>query len=98
MNWFTKSSALIGLLALMIASVNAQKNHAGLAEKARTQFIDVEGARIAYRSFGQGEPIIFLQRYRASMDVWDPGLLDVLATTRRVIRDQAKLISAPRGR
>jgi pimeloyl-ACP methyl ester carboxylesterase len=85
MNWFTKSSALIGLLALMIASVNAQKNHAGLAEKASTQFIDVEGARIAYRSFGQGEPIIFLQRYRASMDDWDPGLLDVLATTCRVI-------------
>jgi pimeloyl-ACP methyl ester carboxylesterase len=84
-NTLPKITALAGLLVLTIASVTAQNNQAGPAERAHTQFIDTEGVRIAYRSFGQGNPIVLLQRYRATMDDWDPALLDALAANRRVI-------------
>jgi pimeloyl-ACP methyl ester carboxylesterase len=85
MNLLSRMGALAVLLAPMAAAVSAQTNHAGPSEKAHTQFIDTQGVKIAYRSFGQGDPIILLHRYRASMDDWDPALLDALAAHRRVI-------------
>jgi pimeloyl-ACP methyl ester carboxylesterase/DNA-binding CsgD family transcriptional regulator len=61
----------------------------GLAEAARTQFVAIHGKRIAYRSVGEdqpvGVPIVFLHRFRASMDDWDPALVNALARDRRVI-------------
>lgn len=54
---------------------------------APTKFVEVEGARIAYRSFGvdKGTPIVLLNHYRAGMDHWDPLVTDGLAQGRRVI-------------
>ncbi|MCU1644098.1 MAG: alpha/beta fold family hydrolase [Nocardia sp.] len=54
---------------------------------APTEFIDVHGASIAYRRFGpdSGVPLVLTQRFRGTMDHWDPALLDVLASERRVI-------------
>lgn len=47
----------------------------------------VGSLRFAYRSIGDkcGVPVVFLNRYRASMDDWDPALIDIVATERRVI-------------
>ena len=58
-----------------------------LSEAAETQYVVAGEARIAYRSFGVagGVPLVFLHRFRATMDHWDPGLLDILAAKRRVI-------------
>ena len=53
--------------------------------KAHTDYVDVGGRRIATRSFGSGEPLVFLHRFRASMDDWDPALIEALARERRVI-------------
>ena len=54
---------------------------------APTRFAEVEGALIAYRSFGidKGTPILLLNHYRAGMDHWDPLVTDGLAQGRRVI-------------
>jgi pimeloyl-ACP methyl ester carboxylesterase len=54
---------------------------------APTEFVEVNGARIAFRSFGaeNGTPIILLNHYRAGMDHWDPAVTDGLARGRRVI-------------
>jgi pimeloyl-ACP methyl ester carboxylesterase len=62
----------------MIVSISGQ---------AETQHIDVEGSRFAYRSFGvpTGVPLVLCHRFRATMDHWDPALLDTLAVQRRVI-------------
>lgn len=57
----------------------------GLAETAVTQFVDVSDVRFAYRSLGSGSPLIFLQRFRGTMDDWDPALLNLLAKEHRVI-------------
>ena len=54
---------------------------------APTRFVEVEGALIAYRSFGvdNGMPIVLLNHYRAGMDHWDPLVTDGLGQGRRVI-------------
>jgi pimeloyl-ACP methyl ester carboxylesterase len=57
------------------------------AMTARTQYVEVDGTRIAYREFGKdtGVPLVFLNRYRATIDDWDPLLLDLFAAERRVV-------------
>ncbi len=44
------------------------------------------GARqFAYRTVGTGSPVIFLQRFRGTMDDWDPAFVDAVAASHRVI-------------
>ena len=57
------------------------------AESAETQYIEVGNARIAYRSLGANSsiPLILCQRFRGTMDHWDPAFLNVLASLRQVV-------------
>lgn len=55
------------------------------AMSAPTHYIDVGGDKIAYRSFGAGDPMIFVTRMRGTIDTWDPLFLDGLAKSHRVI-------------
>ena len=55
------------------------------AVTAPTQFVESKGRRLAYRSIGQGEPLLLCVRFRGVLDVWDPAFLDALAQTFRVI-------------
>jgi len=50
-----------------------------------TKFVVVDGVRVATRSIGTGEPLVLLQRFRGTLDDWDPALLAALAHERRVI-------------
>ena len=54
---------------------------------APTQFVYVNGNRIAYRRFGTvtGVPVLFLNHFRAGLDHWDPLLTDGLAAGRPVV-------------
>jgi len=54
---------------------------------APTQFLDVNGATYAYRRFGQGPglPLLCLQHFTGTLDNWDPGVTDPLASGREVI-------------
>ena len=56
-------------------------------ETARTQLMEVDGVRFAFRRFGaQGTtPLVMLQHFRGNLDNWDPALTDVLAGEREVI-------------
>lgn len=49
------------------------------AVEAPILFAETGGRKIAYRSIGKGEPIIFCQRFRGNLDDWDPAFLDALA-------------------
>jgi pimeloyl-ACP methyl ester carboxylesterase len=59
----------------------------GLANNARTHYLDLDVGRLAYRSFGAegSTPLLFTQRFRGTIDEWDPALLDAIASERRVI-------------
>ena len=62
-----------------------QPSQATSAVTAPTQFVDSNGRRLAYRSIGQGAPLILCVRLRGVLDVWDPKFLDALATSFRVV-------------
>jgi pimeloyl-ACP methyl ester carboxylesterase/uncharacterized protein (DUF302 family) len=51
----------------------------------RTRVVTVRDRRFAYRSIGTGSPILFLQRFRGTMDDWDPAFVDAVAASHRVI-------------
>jgi pimeloyl-ACP methyl ester carboxylesterase len=54
---------------------------------AVTRFIEGNGLRYAYRVVGaaDGVPLVLCNRFRGTMDDWDPALIDALAAERRVI-------------
>ena len=58
-----------------------------LHQSAKTRFVEVEGANIAYRRFGKsgGVPLVFFQHFLGNMDNWDPMITDGFAKDREVI-------------
>jgi pimeloyl-ACP methyl ester carboxylesterase len=54
---------------------------------ARTQFVEADRVRFAYRRFGNpiGTPIVLFQHFMGNLDNYDPAITDVLATGREVI-------------
>lgn len=54
---------------------------------APTRFVNAAGVRFAYRVIGQedGIPLIVLNGFRGAMDDWDPALIDIIATERKVV-------------
>lgn len=55
------------------------------ATESRTQFAEINGKKIAYRSIGSGTPMILCQRFRGNLDSWDPLFLEELAKNYTVI-------------
>ena len=57
------------------------------SKDALNQAVTVGEVSFAFRRFGaeNGVPLVLLQRFRGTMDDWDPDLLDALAATRPVI-------------
>ena len=51
----------------------------------KSQSVYVNGVQVALRSFGAGNPLVLLNRFRGTMDNWDPALLNALARERQVI-------------
>lgn len=54
---------------------------------AETQVIEIGSNAIAYRDIGrqEGVPLVLINRFRGTMDNWDPKLIDKIATERRVL-------------
>ena len=51
----------------------------------KTQYANIDDKKIAYRKFGKGTPIILVNRFRGTLDTWDPLFLDLLAENNTVI-------------
>lgn len=49
-----------------------------VSNSAKTLFVDVGGRTLAYRTFGQGIPILLCVRFRGTMESWDSLFLDNL--------------------
>lgn len=64
-----------------MASISNAQN----ASNSKTEFADLSGRKIAYRSIGEGIPIILVNRFRGTIDTWDPMFLDKLAEKYKVI-------------
>jgi pimeloyl-ACP methyl ester carboxylesterase len=55
------------------------------AVTTETQYANIDSKQIAYRKIGNGTPIILANRFRGTLDTWDPLFLDLLAQTNTVI-------------
>lgn len=55
------------------------------AVDAVAQYTSINGASIAYRVVGSGPPILMANRFRGTLDTWDPAFLDALAKEHTVI-------------
>jgi pimeloyl-ACP methyl ester carboxylesterase len=57
------------------------------SDAAPTSFVDGPSNRFAYRRIGQsdGTPLVLAQRFRGTIDHWDPLFLDALAAERDLI-------------
>jgi len=53
--------------------------------KTETKFTEINGNKIAYRVFGQGEHLLFYNRFRGILDTWDPLFLDTLADKNTIV-------------
>lgn len=66
-----------------------------------TRFLDVDGARFAYRRWGNADtgqpPLLMLQHFRGGMDHWDPLMTDGLATGREVILFNGRGVASSSG-
>ena len=81
MRTFTTSFIFL-MLILNLYIMNTQTIN---ALNSKTEYADVSGRKIAYRSIGKGDPIILVNRFRGTLDTWDPLFLDQLAEKYRVI-------------
>jgi pimeloyl-ACP methyl ester carboxylesterase len=55
------------------------------AVNVETQFAKIDDNNTAYRKFGAGPPVILTNRFRGTLDTWDPLFLDLLSENYTVI-------------
>lgn len=65
-----------------------------------TATIDVHGVRFAYRELGPtgGVPVVFLHHFTATLDDWDPRIIDGLASAHHVIAFDNRGVGGSGGR
>jgi pimeloyl-ACP methyl ester carboxylesterase len=70
-----------------VSTLDKLRDKTSLSGAAADRFVTADGVNYAYRSFGAGSkpPLLLLQRYRGTMDHWDPAFLDALASERQVL-------------
>lgn len=71
-----------------------------ISDEAETLRVQGALADYAYRAMGQANtypPLVLLQRFRGTLDHWDPAFVDALAVERRVILFESIGISATSG-
>lgn len=69
--------------------------------QTKNQFITVNGQQIAYREVGQGKselPLVMLVHLAATMDNWDPKLIDLLAEKQHLILMDLPGVGASEGK
>ncbi|WP_415327317.1 alpha/beta fold hydrolase [Chryseobacterium sp. MMS23-Vi53] len=52
---------------------------------SETRFAAIDEKNVAYRQFGKGNPLFFVNRFRGIMETWDPLFLDKLAENNTII-------------
>jgi pimeloyl-ACP methyl ester carboxylesterase len=80
-------AGLLFCLCIGVVAPIARAQSMSATASAPTQTVQIDGARIAYRSIGRntGVPLLLLNRFRGTMDDWDPALVDRIAAERLVL-------------
>ncbi len=91
-SWALLNLALSGCVSTASLPAPRQNN-----ELPQPKVVEVNGSKISYKALGQGSPMILLQRFRGSLDDWDPALLSALSATNRVIVFDSLGVGASEG-
>jgi len=80
-------SLLVAMAAVIGCGSSEKKPESVAEEKAevKTEKVTVGDIEVAYRSHGEGYPLVMIMGYGGTMDLWDPDVLDALAEKYRVI-------------
>jgi pimeloyl-ACP methyl ester carboxylesterase len=76
---------LVLLMCTSASKAQSSKTISYSSATALIQFVRVDTLNIAYKEIGTGEAIIFFQRFRGTLNDWDPAFVDALAKKYRVI-------------
>src|SRR5271170_2713078 len=91
MNARRKTLFLIGALFFVMAISESKGQGTSPAASgsssisAPIKYIQIDNLKIAYKVIGNGKPIIFLARFRGTLNDWDPAFVDAVAKSYRVI-------------
>src|SRR5580700_10795514 len=77
--------AAVGIDAAPELQTSNARADASSSISAPIKFIQVDGLPVAYKVIGKGKPIVFLQRFRGTLNDWDPAFVDGVAKSRQVI-------------
>ena len=106
-----KFSIALLLITFFINSIFSQTNNAEKMKATNpqstdytyatvpTQFIEANGIKFAYRSYGkQGDiPVIYFNHLTANLDNCDPRIMDSIATYRHIISFDYRGVGATNG-
>ena len=73
------------VLALFVTSCGIGLAQGGTATPPDAQKVTVGDIDVAYRVYGDGEPLVLIMGYGGSMDGWDPAAIQALAAKYKVI-------------
>lgn len=81
------ASVVVAMAAVIGCGSSEEKPESVAEEKAevKTEKVTVGDIEVAYRSHGEGYPLVMIMGYSGTMDLWDPDMLDALAEKHRVI-------------
>ena len=70
-----------------------------MSQHSPIQWLETANGRLAYRLDGPGGgiPLLLLQRFRGTMDDWDPAFIAAISVDRRVIRFDSAGIGRSEG-
>jgi pimeloyl-ACP methyl ester carboxylesterase len=80
---FRKTVAILALLCITVMSCNKDKTPSNPA--SGVLYTDISGARIAYQTYGSGEPLIMCIGYASNMDLWSTRTIEILQKKYKVI-------------
>lgn len=85
-----KLKLAIALFVMMLANTNKNfsqqlNSNKKMNQETETQYALIDSQKIAYRITGKGSPIIIANRFRGTLDTWDPLFLELLAKNNTVI-------------
>jgi pimeloyl-ACP methyl ester carboxylesterase len=80
----------IALLIVMLANTHSNfaqqsKSNKKMESLTETHYAIIDNQKIAYRKIGKGTPLIIANRFRGTLDTWDPLFLELLAKNNTVI-------------
>lgn len=85
-----KLKVIFSFLIAYLANTNqhfAQQSKATekMKQRIETHYATIDNQKIAYRKIGKGLPLIIANRFRGTLDTWDPLFLELLAKNNTVI-------------